>query len=195
MVRGDLMPALRALLGLTEEDGKRLAEYADVVRPWGETFVDALCEQLQALPETEAFLPPEKRERIKQAWLNWYNQVLEGRVDEAFLRLHERISLLHIKYHVPNGLMFSAMSRLQQMFLEHSLRTFSTDEALALYTAFKRITDLSAALIAEDYFRNALLAMERLAGVRASLMGRMLDLEIQRLLDEHQAVQPSSAAA
>jgi hypothetical protein len=47
--------------------------------------------------------------------------------------------------------MLGMMHRTQQFFLDKCLATFDQEEALSIFEAFKRVTDVAAGIIAEGY--------------------------------------------
>ena len=60
-------------------------------------------------------------------------------------------------------------------------------EAEKVFGAFKRVTDIVAGLIAEGYFANYIVAMERSAGFKKALVERMMNVEIGKMLEEVRA--------
>lgn len=57
-------------------------------------------------------------------------------------------------------------------------------DLITLYVAFKRATDVVAGLIAEGYFENYFIALERTVGFKRQLIQRMLDVEVNKMWQE-----------
>ncbi len=82
--------------------------------------------------------------------------------------------------------MLGMTSRLQQLVLEKCVSTLDKNDALGLYTAFKRVTDVVAGMIAEGYFVNYVESLENVLGFNRGLIDRMMEMEIENRMQAMQ---------
>ncbi|NPA06262.1 MAG: hypothetical protein GXO54_02535 [Chloroflexi bacterium] len=178
---------LTVLTGLREEDLQLLRETAPVTSEWADDIAKAFYDVLFSYEPTAKVFRPDERPMREKTLRAWYLDVVHARVSAQFWRTQWYVGLVHIARHVPNTYMLGMMSRVQQLFLYRCLRAFDVEKAERVFIAFKRLTDVIAGLIAEGYFQNYIQAMERVAGIRPSLVERMMEMEIKRMLDEIKA--------
>ena len=82
---------------------------------------------------------------------NWDLKVVKGELDDEFWRAHLQVGRRHIEREILNAYMLGMMHQTQQFFLGKCLAIFEQDEGLAVFNAFKRVTDITAGIIAEGY--------------------------------------------
>ncbi|MCX8049332.1 MAG: protoglobin domain-containing protein [Methylohalobius sp.] len=172
------------LSGFSEQDAKLLASYYLTTSQWTEEIVQTFYEALFAYEPTAKVFQDGERAAREQTLRDWYHEVASGRIDSDFWRKQWMVGLVHIKRQVSNAFMLGMMSKVQQVFLSKCFQELPLAEAVALYMAFKRVTDVVAGLIAEGYFENYFIALERTVGFKRSLVARMLELEINKMLHE-----------
>ncbi len=178
---------LATLSGLSKEDFRILQDVAEETQTWGAEIADAFYEVLFAYEPTARVLEGREHllEKHKEALVKWYLEVTSGTTTKKeFWERQWLVGLLHIPHKVTNPYMFGMMSRVQQLFLHRCLTAFDLKKAEAVYTAFKRVTDVTAGLIAESYFVSYITAMENIGGMSRSLVERMMDLEIKNMITE-----------
>jgi hypothetical protein len=174
---------LQVLTGFTPEDDKVLAAYHDTLQQWIKEIVTMFYDTLFAYENTVKVFQEGERPAREQTLYQWLEEVFSGKTDDAFWKHQWLVGLVHVYRKIPNSQMLGMMSRVQQLFLQKCLQTFSSDEALKVFGAFKRVTDTAAALIAEGYFYATLLSMERI-GLPIRVSQRALELEAKRMLEE-----------
>jgi hypothetical protein len=175
---------LQTLIGHGEGDGVLLAETAAVTAGWVDELIQVFYDTLFAYPPTHEILGDEQRAQREQTLRDWYLSVVCGRTNENFWRRQWVVGLVHILRRVGNPYMLSMMSQAQQWFLGRCLAEWGPDKGQQVFLAFKRTTDVIAGLIAEAYFRNYVVAMERVAGFKLTLISRMMDMEVRKMLEE-----------
>jgi len=183
----EVLNDLATLSGLSGKDFQILQDAAEETQAWGGEIADAFYEVLLSYEPTARVF--EGREHLlkkhKEALVKWYLEVTSGTTtNEEFWERQWLVGLLHIPHKVTNPYMFGMMSRVQQLFLHKCLAEFELEKAEAVYTAFKRVTDVTAGLIAESYFISYMTAMENIGGMSRSLVERMMDLEIKNMITE-----------
>jgi hypothetical protein len=142
---------LVALTGLSAQDYQILQSTANKTRPWANEIVKAFYDILfNYAPTAHVFKTGERPER-ETVLHTWYLKITGGTLDRQFWRRIWLVGSVHIDRGVTNPLMLGMMSQIQQRFLHKCLQTFEVQQAEQVYGAFKRITDIVAALIAESY--------------------------------------------
>lgn len=179
-----LLKDLQTLTGYSEEDATLLRESATVTGPWVDDLVKVFYDTLFAYPPTGELLDEAQRAAREQTLRDWYLDVVGGQVSAAFWQRQWIVGLVHILRRVGNPYMLSMMSQAQTFFLGKCLNHWQDGREEQVFGAFKRTTDVIAGLIAEAYFRNYVIAMERVAGFKLTLIGRMMDLEVRKMLEE-----------
>ncbi len=182
-----ILQDLITLTGLSEQDSQILRESAPQTEKWADEIVKAFYDTLFAYEPTARVFKEGERPEREITLRNWYLTVVRGDLSPEFWRWQWIVGLVHIPRGISNPFMFGMMSRVQQIFLHKCLQEFDPPQAEKVYSAFKRVTDVVAGLIAEGYFQNYIIAMERVAGFRKSLIERMLDMEIHKMLSEARA--------
>lgn len=175
---------LISLTGFSEADAAVLASYAQLTSQWTEDVVKAFYDTVYGYEPTAKILQGEDRAAREQTLRAWYLEVTQGKLDSSWWNKQWLVGLVHIKRKVSNAFMLGMMSRVQQLFLERCLGELPAEQAKALYAAFKRATDVVAGLVAEGYFENYFIALERTVGFKRQLIQRMLDVEVNKMLQE-----------
>ncbi len=176
---------LAFLAGLTNQDFKILAETAPHTAPWADELVKAFYDLLYGYEATRTVFKEGERPKLEAGLRAWYFLVTEGKVAERkFWQWQWFVGLIHIKRQVRNPMMLGTMSRVQQLFLSKCLAEWEPARAEQVYTAFKRVTDVVVGLIAESYYLNYVEAMESVTGMRRALTQRMMDMEVDSMMDK-----------
>ncbi len=175
---------MRVLCGYTAADAELLAKHAAITKPWIPEFVTTFYDTVFDYEPTRKVFKDGERADREATTMQWFDQMLSGQHDEAFWQRQWVVGILHILRAVPNAFMLGMMSRVQQLFLDKVRAALPPDEALALYLAFKRATDVVAALIAESYFYTYVESMESVVGMNPTLVQRILHAEVGKRLQK-----------
>ncbi len=179
----EVLKTLIELTGYAQEDAQILAQTKTVTAQWAEDFAKAFYDTLFGYPPTAAVFKPGERPAREKTLKDWYLRVVSGEIDDGFWLWQWKVGLIHIPRRVPNDYMLGMMSRVQQLFLQKCLEAFPQEQAVRVFLAFKRVTDVVAGLIAEGYMRGHQLAMKELLGFRQELLDRMMDMEVDTLVE------------
>ena len=179
----EVLQTMVELTGYTAEDARVLAETYDTTSAWADEVAKVFYDTLFAYPPTAAVFRPNERPAREETLKQWYRVVVGGRIDDAFWLWQWKVGLIHIPRRVTNDFMLGMMSRVQQVFLTKCLQTWPQDKAVRVFLAFKRVTDVVSGLIAEGYMRGHQLAVKELLGFRQELLDRMMDMEVETLVD------------
>jgi len=175
---------LFVLTGYSDKDPEILASHRETAHQWTETIVQVFYDTLFTYEPTAKVFSEGERPAREQMLRDWYEGLTSGNIDQNWWRHQWFVGLVHIKRGVSNLFLIGMMSRIQQLFLSKCLETLPPDEAKELFGAFKRITDVVTGLIADGYFENYFIALERTVGFKTALIQRMLDMEVKKMLEE-----------
>lgn len=175
---------LITLSGLTEQDYQTLKEVAPQTQAWADEFTQAFYDTLYGYAPTSHIFREGERPARENTLITWYKEVTSGNIDMDFWRRQWIIGLVHIPRRVTDPFMIGMMSRVQQLFLKKCIETFELERALAIFGAFKRVSDVVTGLIAEGYFLSYVEATERMTGQSRALTERLVGLEISKMTEE-----------
>ncbi len=141
---------LKFLTGLSKEDLEILKKHKDIALQWTDDLVKSFYDTLFAYePTASVFKEGERKEREKTL-SEWYRGLFEE-ADKNFFIWQWYVGIVHIKRKVYNRYMLGMISKVQQIFMDKAIQNLPMEEALELYRAFKKITDVIAGIIAESY--------------------------------------------
>jgi hypothetical protein len=142
---------LMTLTALSDQDYQALRASAPKTQGWVDEFVAEFHGTLLSYPPTAQLFHEDER-HIQEALLRqWYLAVTGGNMDADFWQRQWQLDMFYNLRRVKSPFTLGMMSHVQQMFLEKCLHTFEPAEALQVYSAFKRVTDVVAGLVIEAY--------------------------------------------
>ncbi len=186
----EILEHLFVLTGYSGQDPKILSTHRETTTAWTEIVVQAFYDTLFSYPPTASVFSEGEREKREQMLRDWYQGLVAGNITEEWWQHQWFVGLVHIKRGVSNIFLIGMMSRIQQLFLGKCLETLPPAEAEELFGAFKRVTDVVTGLIADGYFENYFIALERTVGFKTALIQRMLDMEVNKMLEEWRNASP-----
>jgi hypothetical protein len=172
------------LTGYTDADAQTLNSVSATTQQWKEEVTQAFYDMLYGYSSTANVFRDGERLAREDTLRNWYDYVAEGQIDERFWQWQWFVGLVHIPRGISNPFMMGMMSRVQQLFLANCLEAFPQEQAIEVFNAFKRVTDVIAGLIAEGYFQSFLEAMERATGQSKALVARQVGFAVDDMLAE-----------
>lgn len=177
---------LITLTGYTNADAQILEEVADQTEAWGPMIATAFYDTLYGYESTSPVFKDGERPTREKSLVHWYNMLIAGKVNDDFWQWQWYVGIVHIPRGISNSFMMGMMSSVQQMFITRCMATFEKEQALIIYAAFKRITDVVAGLIAESYFESYLEAVERSTGQSRKLIDRQVSFAVEEMVAEAQ---------
>jgi hypothetical protein len=159
-----------------------LQQHRSLTEGWVDEIVKVFYDALYGYEPTAKVFAGQDRAAREKTLRDWYLEVVSGELSEKFWQHQWFIGIVHIKRRVPNRFMLAMVSKVQQLFLQKSLQTLSPEEAIALFSAFKRLGDAVAGVIAESYLENYFSALENTVGFKRTLVQRMMEVEIDKRL-------------
>jgi hypothetical protein len=145
------MQSLIDLIGVSDEDCLVLKTAAPQTGLWADEYVKMFYETLFAYAPTQALFHEGERQQREKTIRDWYCQVVNGEIGEQFWQQQHQVGQKHVGRGIMNSYMVGMMHRTQQFFLEKCVAAFGTEEAVKVYSAFKRVTDMACGIIAEGY--------------------------------------------
>lgn len=174
------------LTGYTNADAQLLQETSAQTLPWGPAVSTIFYDIVFGYQPTESVFREGERPAREKSLIYWYKFVVQGQIDANFWRWQWYVGLIHIPRGISNAFMLGMMSRVQQLFLAQCMQTFEQEKALAVFNAFKRVTDVIAGLIAEGYFESYLEAVESATGQSRKLIDRQVGFAVEEMVAEAQ---------
>lgn len=171
---------LAALIGSSEQDLSLLAGYADRTGRWVDEFLVTYYDAFYGY-ETEAQGLEGGDADRDRAVRRWYLSLVSGRVSEAFWQRQFVVGLVNFRHRVSGTFAVAVGSRTQQFFFAQCLKEFEPAEAVALYSAFKRITDLVVGLMSEGHHLGFIGSIEKMTGMSSRLLDRIAEIAVRRI--------------
>ncbi len=179
------------LIDFREEDWDILAQEVATIQQWAPDLVDAFYDTLYGIEETKSVFHEGERPKVEDTLKSWIISILSGRQEDAFWEHQWYVALLHIKRGTKNLYMLGIINRLQQVFLTKSMHAFEKEKALAVYSAFLRISGMVSGLIAQCYDEvtetSTRESLERV-GMNNALVSRLKSSHIDKMLKESKAL-------
>ncbi len=186
-MRAEILESLSVLVRMSDADLETLRAEAHVTSGWCDDVVTSFYDTLYAHGPTRAVFSDDERPLREKTLRDWYLDLSAGRVDDAFWARQWFVGLVHIQRKVSNPFLLGMTSHLQQAFLERCLATFEPARAKAVFLAFKRLTDIVAALIAESYFTSYVESLSDVAGIRPVVFARLMEVDIRSKIRDARA--------
>ncbi len=173
---------LKSLIGLSDQDLVVLQRHQALTESWSDEIVKVFYDALYGYEPTAKVFSGQDRAAREKTLRDWYLEAVSGKLKENFWQHQWFVGIVHIKRKVPNRFMIAMMSKVQEQFLQKSLQALPETEAIALFSAFKRLSDAVVGLIAESYLENYFSALENTVGFKRTLVQRMMEVEINKRL-------------
>jgi hypothetical protein len=147
----DTIQSLIDLIKISDHDRSVLRHSADQTQQWVDEFVEMFYDTLYGYHHTKELFVEGERPHREKTIRNWYLQIVNGEFDDQFWHGQRRVGSLHVERKIRNSYMLGMMHQAQRFFLNKCLATFEQENGMEVYHAFKRVTDISAGIIAEGY--------------------------------------------
>lgn len=172
------------ICGLNEETYKTLKDKSEVLLSWKGEIAETLSQKTASYLKSDKL--SEEKGELGEEFLDWYDDVVSGNVNDAFLEKVWHIGLSYIEKGVKNTYMMAMMNIVQSKFIEKSLENFEPSEAKKMILAFNTITDAITTMIIEGYISLYIEAVERMSGIKKEVVDRMATLESKKMLKEYE---------
>jgi nitrogen-specific signal transduction histidine kinase len=129
-------------LALTTNDVERITRYRAVFLKRKEDFAEKLCSYFCEIPETRIMLQAERRkDRLKKVWIQWYDLLFQGKLDESFYARIWRSGLRHVELNIDKSLINLAYSVVRQYYQEVARSEIPHKDHEPFLTAMDKILD------------------------------------------------------
>lgn len=169
--------------GLSQKDWATLGAAQSTIKPWGVVVAKAFYDVLYSDPEAAVVLGEGNRVKREQVLTAWYEQLVSGNPGPKFWEHTRMVGWIHIFANVKNVYMMSIGIRVEEIFLASCLKQFDRDQAMEVYTAFRRVFGTVTTVIAESYVNGVIAGMESL-GINPKLVERMRKTFIAKGIEE-----------
>ncbi len=170
----DMPPATR----FGPEDAAVIAEHREVLAGLKEAFVRGFYDTLFAHPPTAAVFKEGERPVREGTLAFFYDRVLEGPHDQAFLTWLAYVGPVHVVRGVSNPMMLAMVGYLVNFVAEHA---HDLPQGPRLTAAFVRLGATLGAIISYGYEAAWRKALENVVGIPEALAQRAALEEAQRL--------------
>ena len=182
------------LNGFSEQDWKTLGEVTDKTIPWIPDMVKTFYQVIDNFLESATEYFPEiknikignsQEERIKIV-TDWLTEILSGTPNENYWHRIWIVGLVHGFHSIKPLYIIGIMSAVQSIFLSNCVNKFEHDEALKIFTAFKKITDTTTACIIESNMHGLTRGMI-MVGMNESLINNIKTNAVKRLIKQERS--------
>ena len=139
-------------LALTTIDAERITRHRAVFLKRKEEFAEKLYAFFCEIPEARILLEDEKRkERLKKVWIQWYELLFQGRIDESFYSRVWRSGLRHVELNIDKRLINLAYSVVRQFCQEGTRSEVPPAEQEPFLTAVDKVLDFCVLMETHAY--------------------------------------------
>jgi sigma-B regulation protein RsbU (phosphoserine phosphatase) len=142
---------LLTLTRLSEHDFVFLRDTAPTTQVWVDEFVESFHDTLLNYPPTAQLFSEDERPIQAALLRQWFLAVTRGDIDVDFWLRQWQLDMFYNLRRVKSPFTLGLMSHVQQWFLTKCLDAFEPAQALSVYGAFKRVTDVVTGLVIEAY--------------------------------------------
>ena len=129
-------------LRLGANDIERLARHRAVFIRRKQEFAEKLYAYFREIPETRIMLEHERRkDRLKQVWIQWYELLFQGNLDESLYARIWRSGLRHVEVNIDRGIINLAYSVVRQYYQEVARSEIDLEEQEPFLTAMDKVLD------------------------------------------------------
>ena len=135
------MKTIRSLTNVTQADFDLLREVASETSEWKDLVVKTFYDILFGEANTALIFGKGERATREKTLGNWYLDLFKIEDEEAFWDMQVRVAFYHVRRKVYNEFMVSAGSRLEEIFMKNSVKTFGAERGVDVSVAFNRVLD------------------------------------------------------
>lgn len=146
---------LQSYVGWTDDDARRVAGVADLIRPHVAELIDDFYEEIDRHPNAKKVITGgmAQVERLKGTLRAWLNDLISGQYDLDYVSRRWRVGQRHVEIGLPQVYTNAALSRLRRGLLQALERdwTGGLRELLAVRYSLNLLLDLDLAIIEDAY--------------------------------------------
>jgi hypothetical protein len=181
----NILSAMPSQTLLNEEDIKVLKRNKDFIFSLAGVIVKDFYDVLYSNEKTRAVFKPGEREIREKSLTSWMIKTIEGNFDLPYWSWQTFVGILHVKRKVTNNMMISMMGRVSDIIFTQAILQLPKDEAIALKTAWIKLSTTTLSLIAEAYHIFYMTAVSNVTGMNQKLLNNAVQVEIDNLINEN----------
>jgi hemerythrin-like metal-binding protein len=168
--------------GLADSDWATLAAVKETTIAWsqdmGAVYHDALYSDEEA---AEAMRSVDSSDQ-KQAFAVWFERLASGSPGDTFWAETCLTGFAHASANIDNGNVIAAYGRVNDALLRRVMEAFDPTRAIAVYGAFRRVFDVTVAVLVDSYVHALVTGMSQI-GLNERLLKRMRVVAIRKMID------------
>lgn len=155
------MLEIQAYMRFSDLDISTLKRLAPIIQPHLKEMVDRFYREIQNHPGTaKVFSGPAQVERLKQSLQKWGEELFSGVYDEAYAERRYQIGYTHVRIHLAQKYVISALALVREFFHQVINRDISdTPFRMQAHISIDKILDLDLNLMCEAYFNASMQAL------------------------------------
>jgi hypothetical protein len=187
----ELLATMQALVGLDDDDCRRLREIGPLLMPHAPVLAEVFYAALDSIPESKAILDSEPGRRLKlhQTLMEWYAQIFSGNYDEAYAQRRWIIGLVHVKVGISPMYVVASMENVYR-FSARQVIQLSSQLAGPHYAYIESLTkmlNIDLAFIEQSYAESTVRAMSAEMGADQRIFQRFASRGAGELLESARA--------
>jgi hypothetical protein len=167
-----------------DKDARLISDYKNLLLGLETELVQGFYDVLFSHVPTRELLVEGERPAREETLRHWWRRTVSGPFDDEYWAWQTLVGLVHVKRGVKNAMMMGMWRWMLSWLGERLSGMMEEREAHELLTSFGRLSSTVQALTAESYMEHYLATLLRMTGFKASLLNRLIGVEIDRLLDE-----------
>lgn len=146
--------AIKKYVHFTDEDVAILRRLQPIVRPHLAAMAERFYAEIPNHPDAfKVFSGPEQIERLKRTLQRWGEEVFSGEYGEAYARSRYQIGHVHVRIHLPQKYVISAMALVREFLHEVVNRDVKEpDFRMQAHISMDKILDIDLNLMCETFF-------------------------------------------
>jgi len=168
--------------GLRDEDWRILASAKDTTLAWSQDMGAAYYESLYSDEEAAEAMRSVDSSDQKQAFAVWFERLASGAPGETFWAETCLTGFAHASANIDNSNVIAAYGRVHEVLLRHLMDAFEPARALEVYGAFRRVFDVTVAVLVDSYVHALVTGMSQI-GLNERLLKRMRVVAIRKMID------------
>ncbi len=181
----DILAAMPKQTQLTPEDIQVLKKNKEFIFSLAGVIVQDFYDTLYSNEKTKAVFKPGEREIREKSLTDWVVKTIDGNFDLEYWSWQTFVGILHVKRKVTNNMMIAMMGRVSDIIFTQAILQLPKEDAIALKTAWIKLSTTVLSLIAEAYHIFYMKAVSNVTGMKQNLLNNAVQVEIDNLIEQN----------
>lgn len=181
----DILAAMPKQTLLTQDDIDVLKKNKEFIFSLAGVIVQDFYDTLYANEKTKAVFKSGEREIREKSLTDWIVRTIDGNFDLKYWTWQTFVGILHVKRKVTNNMMIAMMGRMSDILFTQAILQLPKEDAIALKTAWIKLSTTVLSLIAEAYHIFYMKAVSNVTGMNQNLLNNAVQVEIDNLIDQN----------